>query len=411
MAENVYILGGAQTDFARKWSREGGDIGAVMREAALEALGNARLEAAQMDSAHVGNFVAELFTGQGHLSGVLVEEIPALAGRPISRHESACASGSMAVLAGMTEIEAGRSDRVLIVGVEYMRNVGGSQAAEYLKPAGWVGHEADGAQFMWPCMFDQVLAEYDRRYGVDYRHLAAIGEKNFGNAKRNPNAQTRDWQITPEHFTENDELNPRVANRLRRQDCSQITDGAAAIILASEEAARAHAKAQDIALESIPRIKGWGHRTSRISYAGKLQDSANDSHVFPQVRDAIRDAFSRGGIADVFALDGIETHDCFTISEYMAIDHFGLTAPGEAWKAVEDGTVSFGGKLPFNASGGLIGLGHPVGASGVRMLLDAARQVTGTAGDYQIEGARNIGTLNIGGSTTTAASFVVGTGA
>ncbi len=408
MTANVYILGGAQTDFARKWSREGGDIGAVMGEAAGAALDNARTDAAAIDSAHVGNFVAELFTGQGHLAGVLVEEIPALAGRPVSRHESACASGSMAVLAGMAEIEAGRSERVLVVGVEYMRNVGGSQAAEYLKPAGWVGREAEGAQFMWPCMFDQVLAEYDRRYGVDYRHLGAIAAKNFGNARRNPNAQTREWSFTPEHFTENDELNPKVASRLRRQDCSQITDGAAAIVLASESAAREYAQKAGVSLESIPRIKGWGHRTSRISYAGKLEDSAGDTHVFPQVREAIRDAFTRAGITDVFALDGIETHDCFTISEYMAIDHFGVTAPGEAWKAIEDGTVAFGGKLPFNASGGLIGLGHPVGASGVRMLLDAGKQVTGNAGDYQIGGARNIGTLNIGGSTTTAASFVVG---
>ncbi len=408
MTEPVYILGGAQTDFARKWSREGAGIGAVMREAALAALESSATNAVDIDSAHVGNFVAELFTGQGHLAGVLVEEIPGLSGKPVNRHESACASGSMAVLAGMSEIEAGRSERVLVVGVEYMRNVGGAQAAEYLKPAGWVGHEAEGSQFMWPCMFDQVLAEYDRRYGVDYRHLGALAEKNYRNAQRNPNAQTRDWEMTPAHFSEDDTLNPLVATRLRRQDCSQLTDGAAAIVLGSLEAARAYASANSMPLSAVPRIKGWGHRTARISYAGKLEDSAQDTHVFPHVRDTIQDALQRAGLPDAWALDGIETHDCFTISEYMAIDHFGITAPGQAWKAIEEGVVAADGKLPVNASGGLIGLGHPVGATGVRMLLDSSRQVTGQAGAYQIAGARNVGTLNIGGSATTTASFVVG---
>jgi acetyl-CoA C-acetyltransferase len=106
-------------------------------------------------------------------------------------------------------------------------------------------------------------------------------------------------------------------------------------------------------------------------------------------------------------LDVVETHDCFTISEYMAYDHFGLAAPGESWKVVEAGTASFDGPLPFNPSGGLIGAGHPVGATGVRMLLDAARQVTDRAGDTQVPGARTAQTLNIGGSTTTVASFVI----
>jgi acetyl-CoA C-acetyltransferase len=107
-------------------------------------------------------------------------------------------------------------------------------------------------------------------------------------------------------------------------------------------------------------------------------------------------------------LDGIETHDCFTMSEYAAIDHFGITAPGESWKAVESGELAIGGRIPVNPSGGLIGVGHPVGATGVRMLLDAYRQVTDQAGAYQVPGARTFATLNIGGSTTTTVSFVVG---
>jgi acetyl-CoA C-acetyltransferase len=142
----------------------------------------------------------------------------------------------------------------------------------------------------------------------------------------------------------------------------------------------------------------------------KLARSAGQPYVFPHVRDAIQDAFRRAGLAGVEALDGIETHDCFTTTEYMAIDHFGITPPGESWRAIENGDIELGGRLPVNPSGGLIGLGHPVGATGVRMVLDACRQVTGSAADCQVEGARRFGTLNVGGSATTVVSFVVGAG-
>jgi len=129
--------------------------------------------------------------------------------------------------------------------------------------------------------------------------------------------------------------------------------------------------------------------------------------VFPHVRQVVTDAFRRARIKDVSALDGIETHDCFSMSEYMAIDHFGITGPGKSWKAVENGDLERDGAIPVNPSGGLIGVGHPVGASGVRMLRDAARQVTGQAGDTQVSNARTVATLNIGGSLTTTVSFVV----
>jgi acetyl-CoA C-acetyltransferase len=112
----------------------------------------------------------------------------------------------------------------------------------------------------------------------------------------------------------------------------------------------------------------------------------------------------------VTSVDGLETHDCFTITEYMAIDHSGLTAPGDSWKAIEEGRIALDGDFPINASGGLIGLGHPVGATGVRMVLDCVKQVSGRAGEYQIVGAENLLTFNVGGSTTTCASLVVGVG-
>jgi acetyl-CoA C-acetyltransferase len=125
------------------------------------------------------------------------------------------------------------------------------------------------------------------------------------------------------------------------------------------------------------------------------------------VREAIEQAWGRAGISGVRDLSGIETHDCFTTTEYVAIDHFGFTAPGQSWQAVADGRIEAGGACPINMSGGLIGCGHPVGATGVRMLLDCARQVTGQASGLQIEGAKRMQTLNIGGSMATVVSFVV----
>jgi acetyl-CoA C-acetyltransferase len=155
-------------------------------------------------------------------------------------------------------------------------------------------------------------------------------------------------------------------------------------------------------------LLGWGHRTAPLEFAAKVEESRNDSYVLPHTRQAILDAFRRAGLKEVWDVHGIETHDCFTTSEYMAIDHFGLTEPGESWKAVEEGVIDMDGRMPVNPSGGLIGAGHPVGATGTRQLLDAWKQVSGRAGEYQVEHARRFATLNIGGSGTTSCVFIVG---
>ncbi len=232
-----------------------------------------------------------------------------------------------------------------------------------------------------------------------------IAEINFGNAKRNPNAQTRGHIFTPAHFSEDDEVNPVVEGRTRKMDCGQVTDGAAVVFLASPERAADYARKRGVPLDGLARVSGWGHRSAPISYAAKVRASEGAPYVFPQVRRAILDARERAGV-DIGAIDAVETHDCFTATEYMAIDHLGLTSPGKSWRAIEDGSIEIGGRLPVNPSG--VDRPRPsVGATGVRMLLDASKQVTGTAGDYQVDGARRVQTLNIGGSTTTTVSFIV----
>jgi acetyl-CoA C-acetyltransferase len=147
-------------------------------------------------------------------------------------------------------------------------------------------------------------------------------------------------------------------------------------------------------------VLGWGHRTAGLSLDSKLERSGG--YLLPHVRDAAQDAYRRAGVRGVEGLAAIEVHDCFTITEYLLLDHLGITPPGRAWEAIDDGSIERGGRIPVNPSGGLIGGGHPVGATGVRMVVDAARMVT--------EGAGRVGTLNIGGSATTVVSFVVGAG-
>jgi acetyl-CoA C-acetyltransferase len=409
MTEPVYLLGGLQTDFARNWAREGLEIADVMRDTVLGGLNEARLEASDVEVAHVGNFVAELFCNQGHLGGVFAAAHPDLAGVPAARHEGACASGSLALLAAMADIESGRYGLAAVVGIEQMRNVPGEQAAQYIGgPAMWSGHECIGVRFPWPHVFSELGDEYERRYGLRNEHLARIAEINFGNARRNPNAQTRRWAFNDRSFAADDEANPVIDGRIRKQDCGQITDGAALVFLAGGKRAAEYAAARGVKLGDLPQIRGWGHRTAPITYEAKVRASAGQSYVFPEVRRAITDAFRRAGIDSVDELDGIETHDCFTTTEYMAIDHFGITPPGESWRAIEAGDIEIGGRIPVNPSGGLIGTGHPVGATGVRMALDCYKQVTGAAGDYQVEGARTFATLNIGGSGTTIVSLVIG---
>jgi len=404
----VYILGGYQTDFARNWTKESKHFSALMRESVLGALEQCDIAPEEVESAHVGNFAAELYCMQGHLGAFFTEVHPAFSGLPTSRHEAACASGSIALLAASAEIEAGRYGLQAVVGIEQMKTVAADKGGDYLGTAAWYDQEAEGIEFPFPKLFGRLGDEYDERYGLKDEYLAEISRLNYDNAKLNPNAQTRTWYMNKEQALCRTDDNPSIGGRIRIADASQVTDGAVCVFLASREYAERYAKGMGKKLSSIPRLKGWGHNTARLRFDDKVAESRGDTYVLPHVRSTITNAWKRAGIEDANGVDGIETHDCFTTSEYMAIDHFGLTKPGESWKAIEEGWLEIDGRHPINPSGGLIGAGHPVGATGVRQLLDGCLQVTGEAGGYQVEGAKNFQTLNIGGSGTTSVSFVVG---
>ena len=404
----VYVLGGYQTDFARNWTKESKHFSALMRESVLGALEKCDIAPEEVESAHVGNFAAELYCMQGHLGAFFTEVHPTFSGLPTSRHEAACASGSIALLAASAEIEAGRYGLQAVVGIEQMKTVAADKGGDYLGTAAWYDQEAEGIEFPFPKLFGRLGDEYDERYGLKDEYLAEISRLNYDNAKLNPNAQTRTWYMNKEQALCRTDDNPSIGGRIRIADASQVTDGAVCVFLASREYAERYAKGMGKKLSSIPRLKGWGHNTARLRFDDKVAESRGDTYVLPHVRSTITSAWKRAGIEDVNGVDGIETHDCFTTSEYMAIDHFGLTKPGESWKAIEEGWLEIDGRHPINPSGGLIGAGHPVGATGVRQLLDGYLQVTGEAGAYQVEGAKDFQTLNIGGSGTTSVSFIVG---
>lgn len=411
----VYILGGAQTDFERNWKKEGKNMIAILKEAVDDGLSDAgisyeeikKLNEENRVACFVGNFIAEKYTEQGHLGALLTEVNSAFYGVPSARYEAACASGSAAIDAAQTKIRAGDYDVCIVVGWELMKTVDSQTGGAFLGRAAYYEKEAKNIEFPFPKLFgrlaDETLKKYPNLNENRYMDtLALISAMNYANAKRNPLAQTRKWFMNyAQASTRNTETNPLVGGRLAASDCSQVTDGAAVAVLCSENYLK------ERSIQEKPMIKGYGHRVAPMLFQKKIAESEGSEYLLPWTRQAVMDAYRRSGTT-INEIDVFETHDCFTSSEYASLSAFGLTAPGREYEAVESGLISFDGKKPVNPSGGLIGCGHPVGATGVRMLLDLYRQVTGTAGEYQVKDARNAMMLNIGGTATTNYVFVVG---
>lgn len=413
MEQKVYILGGAQTDFERNWTKEGKNAVALLKEAVRDGLQDAGMTWEEMETLNqenriacfVGNFIAERYIGQGHLGGLLTEVHPAFYGVPAARYEAACASGSAAIDAASSKIRCGDYDAAVVVGWELMKTVDSKTGGDILGRAAFYEEEGKDTAFPFPRLFGQLADEYINRYQLDEKrledNLAEIAVKNYRNGKRNPSAQTRKWFMSHEQAeTRGTSTNPYIGGRLAVSDCSQVTDGAAVVVLCSEK----YRKKKDC---TASWIKGFGHRVAPMRFKKKIEEGRTSEYILPWTRQAVLDAYERAEMT-VRSIDFFETHDCFTTSEYMAISAFGITAPGREYEAVENKVTDFRGGKPVNPSGGLIGCGHPVGATGVRMLLDLHKQVVGKAGAYQVPGAKNGMMLNIGGTATTNYAFIVG---
>ncbi len=409
----VYIIGGAQTDFERNWTKEGKSVIALMRELVADGLKDSgvsyddirQLNAGNRVACFVGNFLAEKYNNQAHLGSFLTEVDPAFYGVPSARYEAACASGSAAIDAASASIKTGDYDLAIVLGWEMMKAVDSQTGGDYLGQAAYYEKEAQGVEFPFPKLFARLVDEAIGKYRLEEKllldMLAQIAVKNYTNAKRNPLAQTRKWFMSyNQAASRGSETNPLVGGKLAVSDCSQVTDGGALVILASEEYVKTHGI-------KAPRIKGYGHRVAPILLEKKLAEAKHSPFILPWTRQAVLEAYQRAGMT-INDIDCIETHDCFTISEYLSLSAFGITEPGKEYQAIEQGLTAFNGKIPVNPSGGLIACGHPVGGSGVRMLLDVYKQLAGKAGSYQVNKAANAMMLNIGGTATTNYVFIVG---
>lgn len=289
-----------------------------------------------------------------------------------------------------------------------MKTVDSKTGGDFLGRAAVYDKEAKGVEFPFPKLFGKLANETIKKYGLNKqryeRNLATIACINYENAKRNPKAQTRRWFMSEQQANlRGEKTNNRVGELLAISDCSQVTDGAACVVLCSNK----YINDKKLNKSEYPIVKGYGHRVAPYIFEDKIEESQNSEYILPWTRQAVLDTYKRANLT-VNDIDVFETHDCFTSSEYMAISAFGITKPGEEYKAIESGVIKFNGEKPINPSGGLIGCGHPVGATGVRMFLDLYKQVTGKAGKYQIKGAKNAMMLNLGGSATTNYCFIVG---
>lgn len=414
----VYILGGAQTDFERNWTKEGKNVVALLKEVMNDGLQEAGLDFSDIQKLNkenrvacfVGNFIAENYINQGHLGALLTEVSSSFYGVPSARYEAACASSSVALDAAITKIKTEEYDLAIVVGWELMKTVDSKTCGDILGRAAIYEKEGKEIDFPFPKLFGKLADDTIKKYKLDEQKyleaLAKISVINYENAKRNPLAQTRKWFMDYEQACHRGtETNVLIGGKLGISDCSQVTDGAAVVVLASEKLI------ESLGVKEAPIVKGFGHRTAPMMFETKMREQPDNPYVLPWTRQTVLDAYRRSNLT-VDDIDVFETHDCFTSSEYAAISAFGITEPGKEIEAIENGVIAFEGKKPINPSGGLIGCGHPVGASGARMFLDIYKQVAGKADTYQVlkdgELPRNAMMLNIGGTATTNYVFVVG---
>src|SRR5881397_413097 len=393
MSESVYILSGGRTDFKRNLKKEGKTIRHLIIEAGRKAIDDAKIDPAEIQAGAVGNFNAGQFTKQLQLGAFIPEIDPKLRGIPTMHTEAACASGALSVLLGAQWIMGGFHDVVLVLGA----------AADYHN------EKPEYGDFMFPKLFGRIAQIYIEKYGASEADLAQVAWKNYAHAKLNPFAQMRDADLTLDCASQVSDKNPSVAPPLKVSDCSQITDGAASVILVSGKYLEKISRDKS----NTVRLLGYGHTTDYLPLDKK------DAPTFSTARKAAEKAFSMANLKPR-ELNGADVHDCFSITEIVVYEILGLAEPGKGAELAKSGATAlpqvrnekmrgqFAFELPVNAGGGLIGDGHPVGATGVRQVVEAYQHLTGQAGARQIRNAKRFLTFNMGGSLTTSVAMLWG---
>jgi len=371
------IVGWAHMPFGK---HEGLDVEALIGKVTGAALEDAGIEPSDIDRIYIGHFNAG-FSKQDFPSSLVFQAAPGLRFKPATRLENACATGSAAVHAGLTSLAARQARLVLVVGVEKMTDAPAAEVGANLLKASYLKEEGaiDGG---FAGIFARIAQQYFQRHGDKSDALARIAAKNHKNGVANPYAQLRK-DLGYEFCRTVSDKNPMVAPPLRRTDCSLVSDGAAAVVLADVDTALAMKKA--IAFRAAEQVNDL------------LPMRGRDVTLFEGAARAWAFALGNSRLK-LDDLDLVETHDCFTIAELIEYEAMGLTAPGDGARAIEEGWVEKDGKLPVNPSGGLKAKGHPIGATGVSMHALAAMQLSGEAGGMQIAGARLAGVFNMGGA-------------
>jgi len=377
------IVGWAHTPFGRL---EGETVESLIVRVATEALADAGVAAADVDEIVLGHFNAG-FSNQDFTASLVLQASADLRFKRASRVENACATGSAAVHQGLKAIAARTARIVLVVGAEQMTTTPGPEIGRNLLKASYVREEAD-IDGGFAGIFGQIAARYFQRWGDQSDALARIAAKNHKNGVGNPYAQIRK-DLGYEFCRTESEKNPRVAGPLKRTDCSLVSDGAAAIVLADVATALKLRKA--VAFRAAEHVQDFLPMSKRDVL--KLEGCA---HAWFR-------ALASAGVA-LSNLSFIETHDCFTIAELMEYEAMGLVPEGQGARAVAEGLTEKSGPLPVNPSGGLKAKGHPIGATGVSMHALTAMQLTGTAGEMQVKNASLGGIFNMGG--TAVANYV-----
>ena len=344
-----------------------------------EALADAAIDASEIDAIFLGHFNSGMVP-DGFPASLVLQADPALRFKPATRCENACASGSAAVQAGINAILSGAAELVLVVGAEKMTSNSTAQVTRALAGAGYQ-NDVEEAGLSFPQLFGVAAGQYAARHQSPLSAMAAIAAKNHGNAMHNPLAHMHK-QMSFEHCNTVSDSNPLIAAPLRLSDCSLITDGAAAIVLASARRARQFRR------EVL--IRG----TSQVNDV--LPIAQRDILAFEGPQRAIQTALRKADVT-LSDLDFAEVHDCFTIAELLIYEAMGLAPRGEGHRALDDGIVQAGGRLPVNLSGGLKAKGHPVGATGVSMHALAFRQLTGDAIGLAVPDAEFGLLFNMGG--------------
>ena len=376
-AEGPCIVGWAHSRFGKLADQ---DLEDLIVGVARGAMADAGVAGEDIDAIYVGLF-NNGFSKQDFPSSLVLQADRGLRYKPSTRLENACATGSAAIHGALDFLAAGRGRLALVVGAEKMTAASGPEIGEILLKASYV-KEGTGGASSFAGVFGQITQAYFDRYGERSEALARIATKNHRNGVDNPYAQMRK-DLGFDFCNRVSPGNPYVAAPLRRTDCSPVSDGAAALVLADAQTAKAMRKA--VAFRAAVQVNEY------------LPIGGRDITRFEGATLAWQKGLRRAAI-ELLDLDLVETHDCFTIAELIEYEAMGLTPAGQGHVAIDEGWVEKSGKLPVNPSGGLKSKGHPIGATGVSMHVLAAMQVTGTAGEMQVPGASLAGVFNMGGA-------------